>query len=284
MMKVITGIKEMQFEAENLRREGRWIGFVPTMGYLHEGHLSLIRAARRDADVVVVSIYVNPAQFSPEEDLEKYPRDFQRDENLARDAGADILFYPSDAEIYPSGYQTWITVEELTRGLCGASRPTHFRGVTTICAKLFNIVKPNFAVFGQKDAQQAIVIRRMVRDLNMDMEIVVEPIVRESDGLAMSSRNRYLSPEERADALVLYHSLQAAEAMIGEGEGDPAAVKKKITESIREKKSVRIDYIEITDAETLTPLRVIDRPVLIALAAFVGSTRLIDNVIIHPLK
>ena len=280
-MKIIKTVKEMQAEAEKLRQAGRVIGFVPTMGYLHEGHLSLVRIARERADVVIVSIFVNPTQFGPNEDLEKYPRDFERDERLAEEAGADIIFYPSEKEMYPAGYLTYVTVDEITKTLCGASRPTHFRGVITICAKLFHAVKPHLAVFGQKDAQQAVVIRRMVKDLDFDMEIVVGPIIREEDGLAISSRNSYLSPEEREEALSLHQSLKMAEEMVRKGERRTRDIVDKMRKLIEEKKRTQIDYIDVIRPETLKPLERIEDRALIAMAVFVGKTRLIDNTIVE---
>lgn len=277
-MKIIGSVAAMQAESEALRHNGQSIGFVPTMGYLHEGHLSLLRIARQRADVTVMSIFVNPTQFGPNEDLERYPRNFERDERLARKEGCDILFYPTVEEMYPEPYRTYVTVEEITQVLCGKSRPTHFRGVTTIVAKLFNIVKPNFAVFGQKDAQQAIIIKQMVRDLNFDLEILTGPIVREPDGLAMSSRNVYLSAEERKDALKLYQSLTKAKKLIEGGERDAARIKKNIEHILRQGKSAKIDYIEIVDTSNLKSMEKIQGEVLIALAVFIGKTRLIDNI------
>lgn len=280
-MKLITTVREMQAEAEKLRNRGKIIGFVPTMGYLHEGHLSLIRIARKKANVVIISIFVNPTQFGPNEDLDRYPRDIKRDERLAREAGVDIIFYPSNEEMYPERYLTYVTVEKITETLCGASRPGHFRGVTTICTKLFNIVKPHFAVFGEKDYQQAVVIKQMVRDLNLDMKIITGPIVREVDGLAMSSRNAYLSPEEREDALVLNRSLKFAEEMILKGEKRAEAVIKTVSKMIEEKKTTKVDYVSVVDPDTLAPLEKIEDRALIALAVFVGDTRLIDNRVVH---
>lgn len=280
-MKVIRTVRGMQMESEKLRQAGKDIGFVPTLGYLHEGHLSLVRIARERADVVVVSIFLNPTQFGPDEDLEKYPRDLERDERLAEEAGADIIFYPTSEEMYPEGYLTYVIVEEITKTLCGASRPGHFRGVTTICTKLFNTVKPHFSVFGQKDAQQAVVIRRMVKDLDFDMEIVVGPIVREPDGLAMSSRNVYLSLGEREDALVLNASLRLAEEMVGKGERRVGEIVGAMRRRIEEKEKLRVDYISIVHPETLEPLERIEDRALIALAVFVGETRLIDNTIVE---
>jgi pantoate--beta-alanine ligase len=231
-MKIITKITDMQEQADRLRRQGKKIGLVPTMGYLHEGHLSLVREAQKHSDLVVMSIFVNPTQFGPNEDLEDYPRDFDWDAELARTAGCDIIFYPDVSEIYPGNYLTSVIVEKITKVLCGVSRPTHFRGVTTIVAKLFNIVKPHIAVFGQKDAQQAIVIKKMVVDLNYDIEIIVAPIIREADGLAMSSRNTYLTLGQRKQAAVLYQSLMAAGKMIEAGERDARIIKNQVRQMI----------------------------------------------------
>ena len=281
-MQVLNTVKAMQAEAERIRHDGRTIGFVPTMGYLHEGHLSLIRIAREHADVVVVSIFVNPAQFGASEDLDAYPRDFPRDERLAEEAGGDIIFYPPVEEMYPAGYLTYVHVDEITDTLCGAARPGHFQGVTTICAKFFHIVKPHVAVFGQKDAQQAVVIQRMVKDLDFGMDIIVGPIVREEDGLAMSSRNTYLSSEERQDALSLNQSLRMAESLIlQKGERHSDAIIQAMQDHIEKRDSTRIDYIGIVHPETLKPLEKIEDRVLIALAVVVGNTRLIDNVIVE---
>ena len=279
-MKIIDSIPRMSTFSKILRKEGKVIGFVPTMGYLHEGHLSLIKTAKKHTDVVIVSVFVNPIQFGPSEDFDKYPRDPKRDEDLACFAGADVIFYPSTKEMYPKGYSTYVDVENLTEGLCGASRPGHFRGVATVVAKLFGIVKPNMAYFGQKDAQQAIVIKKMVKDLNMDVELKVLPTVREPDGLAMSSRNINLSGPERQDAFVLYLSLNKAESMIKEGEREAKKIIKAMKDLIEEKKSARIDYVSIVDTENLKPLGNISGEVLIALAVFIGKMRLIDNIII----
>jgi len=271
----------MQAVTERLHREGKTIGFVPTMGYFHEGHLSLMRIVKERAKVVVVSIYVNPAQFGPNEDLKKYPRDFEHDEALAEEEGVDILFYPDDSEMYPEGYKTYVRVNEITEILCGASRPTHFQGVTTICAKLFHIIKPHFAVFGQKDYQQSVVIQQMVRDLNFDMEIVLGPIIREKDGLAMSSRNVYLSPENRKSALTLNESLRMAGQMIKKGERSVDVLIAAIRQHIESRPGTRIDYVSIVDPENLRTLDRIERCAVIVLAVFVGKTRLIDNAMIE---
>jgi len=283
-MKIITSVTEMQRLADRLRRDGKIIGLVPTMGYLHEGHLSLVREAKQRCDVAVMSIYVNPTQFAANEDLEAYPRDLERDVELAKTVGCDIVFHPQSREMYPDGYLTYVQVEEITRVLCGKSRPIHFRGVTTIVAKLFHIVKPHVAVFGQKDAQQAIVIRRMVDDLNFDVEIVVAPIVRERDGLAMSSRNTYLSPGQRNQAVALNQALFMAKEEIEEGERDSAALKKIIRTRLSQLPESEIDYIEIVDARNLRPIKKLSGEVLIALAVKIGTTRLIDNFLIEVEK
>jgi pantoate--beta-alanine ligase len=272
----------MQRSADELRSSGRKIGVVPTMGALHEGHLSLIRIARNYADVVIATIFVNPVQFGPNEDFNNYPRDLQGDSRLAESAGTDILFAPQPGEMYPDGYLTYITVERLTTTLEGKSRPTHFRGVTTIVAKLFNITKPAVAVFGQKDAQQVVVIRRMVSDLNMGVKIVAAPIVREPDGLAMSSRNAYLSPQERKQSLVLSQSLRLAEQLISRGERTSDRVHSEMMNLISSQPAARVDYISISDPVTLQEMSTLDsaHTVLISLAVWIGTTRLIDNLII----
>ena len=280
-MTIIRTISEMQTFSEGWRRDGKTIGFVPTMGGLHEGHLSLVRIAKKRADVVVMSIFVNPTQFGPNEDFERYPRNFERDEKLAQNAGVDTIFFPSKDEMYPPNHSTFVNVEQITEGLCGASRPGHFRGVATVCAKLFLAVKPHFAVFGQKDAQQVAVIRRMIRDLNFGMEIVVGPIVREPDGLAMSSRNVYLSPEERQDALFLNQSLKYAEDMVHKGEKRSEVIVQAVQDLIMCKKRARIDYVEIVDPVTMEPLNRIEKTALIVLAVFIGKTRLIDNAFVE---
>ncbi len=270
----------MQRRSRALRCRGR-IGLVPTMGYLHQGHLELVRVCRRHADLVVVSLFVNPTQFGPNEDYERYPRDVARDRTLLKQAGADILFCPTVRDVYPAGYATFVEVERLTQGLCGRSRPGHFRGVTTIVAKLLNIVQPDVAVFGQKDAQQAFVIRRMVRDLGYNLKLVIVPTVREPDGLAMSSRNTYLTPVQRAEAPVLYHSLVLARKMVRRGVERPGTIKAAMRRLIERRSSGRIDYIELVDTDELRPVARIKGRVLIALAVRFGSTRLIDNTIIR---
>ena len=279
-MKIIDSIQRMHTMVKILKKEGKSIGFVPTMGYLHDGHMSLMKTARSHTDTVVLSIFVNPLQFAPSEDFDKYPRDLPRDEDMARRAGVDIIFYPKKEEMYPEGYCTYVEVNGLTEGLCGASRPGHFKGVTTVVAKLFSIVRPDMAYFGQKDAQQAIVLKRMVDDLNMGIDVKILPIVREKDGLAMSSRNVYLSAQERKDAVVLYESLKKAEEAVKQGERDPKAIVKAVSEMIRKKPSARIDYIAVVDTKNLRELKTISGEALVALAVFVGSTRLIDNIIL----
>ncbi len=279
-MRIITSIKKMQSLSSQIHLQGKRIGLVPTMGFLHDGHLSLIREIKRHCDVTVMSIFVNPTQFSPSEDFADYPRDFVRDKKLAEAEGCDIIFYPDAKDIYPGNYLTYVTVEKISYILCGVSRPIHFRGVATIVAKLFNIVKPQIAIFGQKDAQQAIIIKKMVNDLNFDVEILVAPIVREKDGLAKSSRNTYLSPEMRRQASVLFQSLKAAEQKILSGETDAAAIKALIKNKIAEKPAAVIDYIEIVNPETLEHQAEIQGSVLIALAVRFGKTRLIDNIVV----
>ncbi len=276
-MEVIEKPEVMQQRSLELRRQGKVIGFVPTMGYFHEGHLSLMRRARQECDVVVVSIYVNPLQFGPREDFNRYPRDLPRDLKMAEEVGVDIIFAPKDEDMYPEGFQTFVEVTELTRGLEGFYRPGHFRGVTTVVAKLFNIVLPHKAYFGEKDFQQLRVVQRMVRDLNFPVEIVPCPTVREPDGLAMSSRNTYLNPEERRAATVLQRALQAADALFRQGERNVARLKAKAWEVLATEPSVRPQYLEIVDAETLTPVFTIERPAVILVAAFVGNARLIDE-------
>ena len=251
------------------------------MGYLHEGHLSLMRRSRENCDVSAISIFVNPAQFGPNEDYKRYPRDFRRDERLAKKAGVDIIFYPTITCMYPAGYKSYVNVEDITNLLCGASRPGHFRGVTTVVTKLFNIIQPDIAYFGQKDAQQAIVIKRIVKDLDMPVKIKALPIIREADGLAMSSRNIYLSKEERKDALVLNQSLKEARRLIKKGEKNTSKIKSIIRRMINSKKNARIDYISIVDRDVLRDQKFVEKGTLIALAVWIGKTRLIDNIIIR---
>lgn len=253
------------------------VGFVPTMGYLHEGHLALVRQARTENPTVIASIYVNPAQFGPGEDLAGYPRDLDRDLELLQAEKADIVFVPSEAEMYPPGFSSWVDVGRITERLEGASRPGHFRGVATVVARLFNIIRPSRAYFGQKDAQQVLVIKRMVTDLNMDTEIVAVPTVRESDGLAMSSRNVYLNPEERCAATVLFRALTLARQLRTDGEHDADEIRRRMTRLIGEEPLAQIDYVSVADAESLEELSLIERPALASLAVRIGNTRLIDN-------
>jgi len=273
--KTIARIREYVAQA---RAAGKTVGFVPTMGALHAGHASLSEAAARRCDYVVVSIFVNPTQFGPGEDLEKYPRPFEKDVQVCERCGAHAIFAPSAEEMYPRKNSTWVTVEKLTEPLCGRFRPGHFRGVTTVCTKLFNIVGADVAFFGQKDAQQATVIRRMVADLNMPLEIVVCPTVRESDGLAMSSRNQYLSPQERSQAPVIYRALQRCGEMIKAGEQNAAKITEGMSEVLRQVPALQVEYVSIVDAESLEPCDRVRGQVLVAVAARLGSTRLIDNI------
>ena len=277
MVEIIRENKQMQRRAEELRLAGKRISFVPTMGYLHEGHLDLMREGRRRADCLVISIFVNPTQFGPGEDFEKYPRDFERDEQLASEAGVEIIFYPDTGDMYPAGYQTYVTVEEVTRNLCGQSRPIHFRGVATVCAKLFNIVKPHEAIFGKKDYQQLATIKRMARDLDMDLEIIGMDTIREPDGLAMSSRNSYLRPDERESALSLSRGLKIAKDLYDAGERDASVLVEAVRDHITGYEHTDIDYIKICDAETLQDVKRLDSESVIALAVRVGLPRLIDN-------
>jgi len=279
-MKVIEKIKQMQDLAEHVRRSGKIIGFVPTMGYLHEGHLALVRKAREMADIVVVSIFVNPIQFGPKEDLDKYPRDFQRDSNLLEKESADIIFFPDGKEMYPENYSTYVQVRGLEDHLCGLSRKGHFVGVATVVAKLFNIVKPHFAVFGQKDYQQLKIIERMVKDLNMDLQIVSYPTVREPDGLAMSSRNTYLSREERERALSIYRAIKRVEELFKEGERDAGLLRGEAEKIFNAEQDIEIEYITISDAETLGEISRIEGRAVLAIACRIGRTRLIDNTIL----
>jgi len=276
-MQVINTIAEMR----KLRRQlSEPVGFVPTMGYFHEGHLSLVRQARKENPTVVVSIFVNPTQFGPGEDFQDYPRDLNHDLELLEREKVDIVFVPSEEEMYPRDFNSWVDVEKVTERLEGASRSGHFRGVATICAKLFNIIQPTRAYFGQKDAQQAIVIKKMVADLNMNLEIVVVPTVRESNGLAMSSRNTYLNPEERQAATVLFKALSLARELWQGGEKDADKIRHQMTSLIQKEPLAKIDYVSIADAETMEELKKIDRPAIVFLAIRIGKTRLIDNVIL----
>lgn len=268
----------MQKICGELKKGHKFIGFVPTMGYLHEGHLSLIRIAKNKSDVVIASVFVNPTQFGPTEDFDRYPRDFKRDRLLLKRAGCDFLFAPSARAMYPEGYLTYVDVEKITASLEGAVRPGHFKGVTTIVAKLFNIVQPDVAIFGQKDAQQAVVLKKMVDDLNYGIDMIIAPTIREKDGLALSSRNAYLSKGERRQATVLYQALQEARKLIHEGEKSAKKVADRMRTLISQQPLAELDYIAITGAETLTPLNKLKGEILISLAIRFGKTRLIDNI------
>ena len=280
-LQIIRTVADMHRAADAMRRAGLRIGLVPTMGYFHEGHLSLIRRAKRCADRVVVSLFVNPIQFGPAEDLEAYPRDLDRDLELIETLGGDLAYVPEAAEMYPEGYATYVNVERLTEHLCGASRPGHFQGVTTVVAKLFTAVKPHAAVFGQKDAQQAAVIRQMTRDLNLDVEVLISPTVREPDGLAKSSRNVYLSLKERAEAPVLFQALQAAHRLVLGGERRAGKVLNAMQALIAARPHARVDYVLAVDAQTLQPTAELSGSFLFALAVQFGRTRLIDNMAIQ---
>ncbi|MBW1835584.1 MAG: pantoate--beta-alanine ligase [Deltaproteobacteria bacterium] len=281
-MEVITKINTMQERSDRMRRSGKTIVFVPTMGFLHEGHLSLIREGRKLGDDLVVSIFVNPTQFAPGEDFESYPQDLDRDIALIRKEKADLIFFPNQKELYSTGFQTCVSQEKLPKHLCGLSRPTFFKGVTTIVVKLFNIVKPHIAIFGKKDYQQLVIIRRMVKDLNLDIKIIGGQTVRESDGLAMSSRNSYLTPEQRPVALALFNALNKAKALLADGINDAAKIIAASSELIKSHGNTVIDYITICDPETLEDMKIIDRPALMALAVNVGKARLIDNMLLNP--
>ncbi|MDN5324208.1 MAG: pantoate--beta-alanine ligase [Clostridia bacterium] len=278
---LVKTIKEVRNIIKQNKLREKTVGLVPTMGYLHEGHLSLIRKAKQDNDFVIVSIFVNPIQFGPNEDFEDYPRDLDRDYKLAIEAGADLIFNPSVEEMYPQEIKTFVEVQDLTENLCGLSRPGHFRGVTTVVAKLFNIVQPDKAYFGKKDAQQVSVISKMVQDLNFDLEIVPCPIVRENDGLAMSSRNVYLKAMERKSALLLSQSLFQAQELINKGERNAQNIKDFITATLQKDEKCDIDYVKIVDFDTLKDIEILKGNVLVALAVKIGKTRLIDNIIME---
>lgn len=280
-MRLIRTIKSLTKAVLDLKSDHKTIGFVPTMGALHRGHLSLIRRARRENDSVVVSIFVNPIQFGPKEDLKKYPRDLKRDASLCKKEGVDIIFHPKAGGLYPGDFKTYVEVSGLSEVLCGTVRPGHFKGVATVVAKLFNLVRPDAAYFGQKDAQQSIVIKKMVRDLNMPVKVKVLPIVREKDGLAMSSRNLYLNKEERKDAVVLSRALALAKSLIRSGVKDARKITGRIKKLIQTKKRAKIDYVSIVEPGDLTPIRKVSGSCLIALAVRIGKTRLIDNVVVH---
>jgi pantoate--beta-alanine ligase len=280
-MQVIEKPKQMQSLSEALRREGKKIAFVPTMGYFHEGHLTLMREAKRLGDVLVVSIFVNPLQFGPSEDYDRYPRDLERDLKMAEEVGVDIVFHPQVEDIYPPNFQTYVEVSELQKYLCGKFRPNHFRGVATVVLKLFNIVKPHVAVFGLKDYQQYLIIKRMVEDLNLDVEVVGIPTVREEDNLAASSRNVYLNMEERKAARALYKALMEAKRLFEDGERNASKLLEASRKVIEREPLVNLQYLELCDPETLEPLSGNIERALLAIAAWVGKTRLIDNIILE---
>lgn len=280
-MKIVETIKQVRQIIALQKKQGKRIGLVPTMGALHQGHLSLIRLAKKHSDFVVVSIFVNPTQFGPNEDYKKYPRDLKKDAVLCKTAESDLIFFPNVKEVYPQGFCTYVNVEKLTEGLCGVSRPGHFRGVATVVCKLFNIVQPDAAVFGQKDAQQLAVIKQMTKDLYLPVKIIGGPIVREADGLAMSSRNAYLTPEERKQAVALYRALKLAEDMVKSGKRKAESVKREMAKLLRRDAPLgEIDYIEIVDNETLKPIKQIQNDTLFAVAVKFPNARLIDNVVV----
>jgi pantoate--beta-alanine ligase len=281
-MQTINSIKEMQTFSNREMGEGKTIALVPTMGFFHPGHLSLMEEGKRRGDFLVVSIFVNPTQFGAGEDYEDYPRDMERDQKLAEETGVDVIFAPPVDEMYPSDYQTCVNVEEVTRNLCGISRPAHFRGVTTVVCKLFSIVKPSFAIFGEKDFQQLVAIRQMVSDLNIDVKIVGMPIYREEDGLALSSRNKYLTPDERKAALCLFRSLMRAKELFRQGERKTEEILSEVMSIIEAEQLAEIDYVKICDVKTLKDIEQINQETVLALAAKIGKTRLIDNIILNP--
>ncbi|MFC2157265.1 pantoate--beta-alanine ligase [Acidobacteriota bacterium] len=279
-MKIIKNIQDMKAESLKLRVQGFSIGFVPTMGYLHEGHLSLVKESIKMTDRTVASLFVNPTQFAPHEDFDQYPRDFQRDFLLLEKEGVDIVFFPDTIDIYPDDYKTFVEVQGIQEKLCGVSRPHFFRGVCTIVLNLFNIIRPDFAFFGQKDAQQSVILKKMVKDLKMDVRIEVLPIVRDSDGLALSSRNAYLTENQREAALSLSRSLKEVHRMVDSGERSTKKIIKRIRSKIEPFSEAEIDYISIVDVDNLEPIEEIRGHVLVALAVFIGKTRLIDNSIL----
>ena len=279
-MQSVTSINEVKDLVGEWKKEGLTIGLVPTMGYLHEGHGSLVTSAKRDNDIVVVSIFVNPMQFGPKEDLSSYPRDLERDSAYCKSLGVDLLFHPEPEEMYPEGFTTFVDMTVLTEELCGLSRPTHFRGVCTVVNKLFNIVEPDRAYFGEKDAQQLAIIRHMAEDLNMNVEVVGCPTVREEDGLAKSSRNVYLSEDERKAARILSQSIDLGKKMVANGCSDADEIVKAMKEKIRTEPLAKIDYVKAVDGRTMQQIKTIRHPALIAMAVYIGKTRLIDNFII----
>jgi pantoate--beta-alanine ligase len=279
-MEIVRRLARLRELSRDARADKRKLALVPTMGYLHEGHLSLVRLAREMADLVVVSVFVNPSQFGPGEDLESYPRDSHRDAELCKKEGTDVVYMPEASDVYPRGFQTWVEVEQITKSLCGAFRPGHFRGVTTIVLKLLNMVQPHFALFGQKDAQQCLVVERMIRDLNLDVELVIGPTVREPDGLAMSSRNKHLSADERRAAPAIYRALTTAERLYARGEREAARLLEAVRDGVEAEQLLKLQYVELVDTEALEPVERVVGRCLLALAAFAGETRLIDNTLL----
>ena len=279
-MKTIEDISDMKKASLVMRVEGKKIAFVPTMGYLHEGHLSLMKKGKEVGDVLIVSIFVNPTQFGKGEDLERYPRDIEKDIELCKGEGVDILFVPSTREIYPEGYQTYVEVEGVTKNLCGASRPGHFRGVATVVTKLFNIVRPHYAIFGEKDFQQLVTIKRLALDLDMDVDVIGMPIVRESDGLAMSSRNSYLTQEERGAAGSIYRALQRAKEMFDKGDSSAAVLLKEARSVLEISPLIEPEYVKLVHTETMEDVDRVDNEALLAMAVRIGKTRLIDNIVL----
>ena len=276
-MKIIQTVKDMQRWSEEQRLAGKTIAFVPTMGFLHEGHLSLVRAAQQSGDVVVVSIFVNPMQFNQSSDFDTYPRDVTQDERLLEELETDVLFLPPASEVYPQDYQTGVEVEKVSQPLCGAFRPGHFRGVATVVAKLFNMVKPHSALFGEKDLQQCAVIKRMVQDLNFDIDIVVMPIIREADGLAMSSRNARLSPAEREASLCVSRALNTAQACVASQQRTAASILQAVQDALTQNAAVRVEYASLCHPDTLEEVEQVSGPTLLAIAVWIGDVRLIDN-------
>lgn len=278
-MQVIRSVKEMKTRSMDFRRDGKTIGFVPTMGFLHEGHLSLVDLIRKDCDILLLSIYVNPTQFGVGEDFDKYPRDTERDLELCRIRGVDLVFIPESSEIYAGNASTYVVEEEVGMGMCGNARPNHFRGVATVCAKLFNLCQPNYVVLGQKDAQQVVVLKRMIRDLHFPIQVLVGPILREADGLAMSSRNKYLQAKQREEALLVYQSIQAAQKVVEEkGSSNVDRVKAEVLNVLKQGRLLRVNYVDVVDRETMRPEKeIVQGRSLLAIAVWVDQVRLIDN-------
>lgn len=281
-MKIIRKIKEQQKYSSRMKCFEKKVGLVPTMGFLHEGHLSLIKKAKEISDKIVVSIFVNPTQFGEGEDFDKYPRDEKRDLDLLAEKEVDIVFIPNEKEMYPEGFQTFCQVHELSKQLCGKSRPEHFKGVTTVVLKLFNIIQPDLAIFGEKDYQQYVIIKKMTEDLNLPINIIASPIIREKDGLAMSSRNKYLNNEQRKEATVLYEALILASNLIKEGKYEVDLLLREMSDLIKSKKTARINYIDFVNSETLLDVQKIEKPTRILMAVWIGNTRLIDNMEVRP--